>query len=635
MVEQRPPKGGVTFRAVLIGLLFLPMNIYLVVQWETVWGTQYPTTMSIFFNAIFCLFVVTLANFGLRRLVPRYALGQGELLTIYSVLNAGIAVSGHDFSQSVFCTVGTAHWFATPENEWATVFWRHVPTWTTVQDESVLRPFYEGDASVYDPGMLPGWLRPIVWWTAFMTIMMFVGLCINSFVRRQWVEHEKLAYPLVELPFEMTLDNASAFFGRRSLWIGVGMAAGIDLLNGVATVVPTLPQVPMRVDLTRAFVERPWNAMGPFFIQWNPYAIGLAFAIPLDLLFSTWLFYFIWKTERVMGAVLGVQVPGYPFPDQQLLGGYLAIAGVLLWTGRRYFLSIARKAARLRADARDAEEPMTHRFALWGAIAGTLTLSTMLYRLGMTFWFAAGFFVILFVIMFAFTRLRAEVGPPLLGIHYSGPIQLMVAGAGSRRVPIRSLAVAAPLWTQTKEIRNDPMPFQLESFKLAQRAGMDTRRLWKAILLATAVAVPITFVAFLQASYHYGGPGGWRGVAAYTNVERWIQRREGPDVVFLSATLAGAVVVVVNTVLRLRFVGWPMHPLGYLLAGYYHLDRLWTPFMIAWALKLLILRLGGIRGYRNALPFFLGLVLGEFVLGSVWGIVGLATGERMYAFKGW
>ncbi|MEO2002958.1 MAG: DUF6785 family protein, partial [Candidatus Poribacteria bacterium] len=518
MAKQRPPKGGVTFRAVLIGLLFLPMNIYLVVQWETVWGTQYPTTMSIFFNAIFCLFVLTLGNHGLRRILPKLALTQGELLTTYSVLNAGIAVSGHDFSQSVFCTVGTAHWFATPENEWATVFWRHVPKWTTVQDEAVLRPLYEGDASVYDPGILRAWTRPIVWWTAFMTIMMFVGMCINSFVRRQWIEHEKLSYPLVELPFEMTLDNASAFFGRRTLWLGVGIAGGIDLLNGLATVVPTLPQIPMRIVLTQAFVERPWNAMGPFFIQWNLYAIGLAFAIPLDLLFSTWVFYFVWKGQRVMGSVLGVQVPGYPFPDQQLLGGYLAIAGVLVWTGRLYFLSIFRKAALPRVDERDPTEPMSHRFALWGAVVGTFVLSTMLYRLGMEAWFAAGFFVILFVIMFAFTRLRAEVGPPLLGIHYSGPIQLMVAGAGSRNVSIRSLAVAAPLWTQTKEIRDDPMPFQLESFKMAQRAGMNTRRLWKAILLATAIAVPMTFVAFLQASYHYGGPGGWRGVAAYTNV---------------------------------------------------------------------------------------------------------------------
>ncbi|MBT3269495.1 hypothetical protein HN371_20290 [Candidatus Poribacteria bacterium] len=635
MAKQASPKGGVTLRAVLIGVLLLPMNIYLVVQWETVWGTQYPTTMSIFFNAVFCLFVVTLANFGLRRVVPRYAFSQGELLTMYCVLNAGIAVSGHDFSQTIFCTLGTAHWFATPENEWSTVFWRHVPEWTTVQDRSILQPLYEGDASVYDPGILLGWWRPMLWWTAFMTLIAFVALCLNSFVRRQWIEHEKLSYPLVELPFDLTLDNASAFFGRRSLWIGVCIAGGIDLLNGIATVVPTLPQVPMRVDLTAAFVERPWDAMSSFFIQWNPYAIGLAFAIPLDLLFSTWLFYFLWKAQRVMGSVVGVQTPGYPFPDQQLLGGYLAIGAVLLWTGRRYFVSVARKAVRLSADGRDSEEPMTHRFALWGGLAGTLCLVAMLYRAGMTFWFAFGFFAIYFGILFAFTRLRAEVGPPLLGIHYSGPIQLMVAGAGSRRVPIRSLTVAAPLWTHTKEIRDHPMPYQLESFKLAQKANMDTRRLWKVILVATAVAVPMTLVAFLQASYHYGGPGGWRGVAAYTHVERWVQTREGADIPFLLATLVGAVVVFVNTALRLRFVGWQLHPLGYLLAGYYHLDRLWTPFLIAWALKLLILRLGGIRGYRQALPFFLGLVLGEFIMGSVWGIVGLATGERMYAFKGW
>jgi len=179
------------------------------------------------------------------------------------------------------------------------------------------------------------------------------------------------------------------------------------------------------------------------------------------------------------------------------------------------------------------------------------------------------------------------------------------------------------------------MPVALENLKLASRADMDTRRLWKVIVLATFVGVAVTFWAFLDTNYRWGGVGAWRGVTAFNVVERWTTLPSGTDVRFLVTTGIGAAVTLANTILRLRFLWWPLHPLGYLLAGYYHWDRLWFPFFIAWAAKLTILRAGGIRGYRKALPFFLGMVLGEFVLGSLWGIVGLVTSTRVYAFRDW
>jgi hypothetical protein len=43
---------------------------------------------------------------------------------------------------------------------------------------------------------------------------------------------------------------------------------------------------------------------------------------------------------------------------------------------------------------------------------------------------------------------------------------------------------------------------------------------------------------------------------------------------------------------------------------------------VAWLLKSLILRYGGMNVYRQALPFFLGLILGDFVTGAAWSIVG-------------
>ncbi len=629
-------KGGVTLRAIIIGFVFVPINVYLVVQWETVWGTQYPTTMGIFFNAIFCLFLVTALNLICKKLLPKRALTQGELLTIYVVLLTAITVSGHDFTQGLFCSIGTVSWSATPENEWDAIFSKNLPGWLTVSDESVLRGFYEGESTLYTFHHIKGWLEPMIWWTLFLTVLAMTTIFINVIIRKQWIEREKLTYPLVQLPFEMTRENsARTFFRNRLLWIGFGIAAGIDILNGLNYLYRVFPAIPLKYDLGAHLTDRPWNAMGTFLVQVNPYAIGLAFAIPLDLQFSCWFLFLIWKTERVIGSALGLNLPGYPFEDQQILGAYLGIAAVAIWMGRRPLWQIMRKIIGLRSEVDDSQEPMKYRTAIIGTILSMAFLVIFSYQAGMSALFALSFFLIYFTIIFAFTRMRAELGPPLQGIHYSGPLQLMVAVIGSRKISSQTFTAAAPYWPLTKEIRNTPTPFQLESFKLAERASMNTRKLWKVIAVTTLIGILLTFWAFLQLNYKWGGVGAWRGVSAYNTMERWIASPVEPDMKFLVAAGFGFVFVIVNTVLRLRFLWWNLHPLGYPLAGYYHFERLWFPFFISWLAKWIILKYGGIKLYRKAFPLFLGLVLGEFIIGSLWGIIGLLTSKPTYAFKSW
>lgn len=636
MSDKKDKKiSGVTLRAVLIGLAFVPVNVYLVVQWETVWGTQYPTTMGILFNAIFCLFIVTLLNLLLKKFSPRSALSQGELLTSYTILMIATSVSGHDFSQTIFCTLGTAHWSATPENEWRELFWRYVPRWLTVNDDKILREFYEGQSTFYISEYIKGWLRPMLWWTSFLTVVGFVMLCINVVVRKQWLERERLTYPLVHLPIEMTSeDSKGSFLRNRLLWLGFGIAFGLDLLNGLSYLFPVVPKIGLSHNLAQHFVEKPWNSINRFSLHLNPYAIGLAFPIPLDLLFSCWLFYLIWKLESVLGSVFGVNMPGYPFSDQQILGSYLGITLVTLWIGRKPFWEVLKKVVG-KSKIDDSDEPMSYRAAVLGGIAGMIFLVVFAYQAGMSVLFALAFFGIYFGILFSFTRMRAELGPPLQGIHYSGPFQLIVAAVGSRQISVQTLTAAAPYWTFTKEFRNYPMPFQLEGFKMAERSGINTRRLWKVMMLSVAIGVFLTFWAFLQLNYKWGGVGAWRGRSAYNTIQRWVTIPTTPDTSFLSATGFGFIFVIINTVLRLRFIWWPLHPLGYPLAGYYHFDKLWFPFFISWLCKSTILRFGGMKAYRKAIPFFLGLVLGEFVMGSIWGILGLATGMPTYAFKSW
>lgn len=633
------PKRGVTLRAVLIGIAFIPLNAYLVVQLETVWDLGDPTTMTIFFNAIFCLFLVVVANRFLVRWLPKNALNQGELLTIYSILMVSISVSGQDFTHTIFGTLGNARWFATPENEWATLFLSYVPQWLE-PSEKVLEPYFLGESSFYVSTRIKGWLQPLVWWTLFLTVLCFVMICINSIIRRQWIEQERLTYPLVYLPFEMTQVD---FFKNRLLWLGFSIAVGISLLNGLNALFPILPKIPLSYNLTTHLVERPWNTLRGWpgvRIQANPFIIGLTFLIPLGLLFSCWFFYFIWKLQYILGSLMGVNVPHYPFADQQVLGGYLGVVVVTLWLARKHLWRVLKATVHPTSAAEETNEPMRYRTAVWGIVLGSTFLIGFCYRAGMSLGFAIAFFGIYYLILFGFTRMRAELGPLMHGIHFFGPFQLIVAITGSRRISPQTLTVAAPYWTHTKEFLNKPMPTYLESFKLAERANVakgsiaiDTRKLWKVCLLATFLSIAVTLWAFLELSYKWGAPGAWRGNLAYNAIARVLRQPTDPDLAQLGATTFGLVFVLVGTAIRLRFFWMPLYPLAYPLAGYSYFNYLWFPFLLCWLVKWIVLKYGGIRGYRRTVPLFLGLVLGDFVLGCIWAILGLLTGETTYMFQ--
>src|SRR5712691_228987 len=82
-VAERPTPAGeraapaasllraVTWRSLLVSLLLIPPNAYWIVQMERVRYSAHPTTISLFFNVVFILLVVTVLNAGLAHLARR------------------------------------------------------------------------------------------------------------------------------------------------------------------------------------------------------------------------------------------------------------------------------------------------------------------------------------------------------------------------------------------------------------------------------------------------------------------------------------------------------------------------------------------------------------------------------------
>ncbi len=196
---------GVTFRAILIGILLIPPNSYFIMANHLRFWSTLPTTMSLIYNVVITLTLLTCFNFLLKFILPRYALRHGELLTIYVILSISSAIAGHDMMQTVVPVIPNGFWFATQENEWQQLFWRFLPSWMTLDDVSVLQDFYDGDTTFYTKKYMAAWWEPVLWWTLFLSVVIWVMICIDLLIRKQWIEHERLTYPIVRLPIEMTI----------------------------------------------------------------------------------------------------------------------------------------------------------------------------------------------------------------------------------------------------------------------------------------------------------------------------------------------------------------------------------------------------------------------------------------------
>lgn len=121
MTEQpkndQTPHPGVTFRAVILGLILIPFNTYFIMANAARYIGTLGTTLSLIYSVVIILTVLVMLNLLIKYLLPRSALKQGEFLTIYMMLAISSAISGHDMMQTVVPTLPNGFWFATPENE--------------------------------------------------------------------------------------------------------------------------------------------------------------------------------------------------------------------------------------------------------------------------------------------------------------------------------------------------------------------------------------------------------------------------------------------------------------------------------------------------------------------------------------
>ena len=643
---SRPVDRGVTFRAVLLGLLLIPVNTYWVIFVEGIRHWNHATAMSLFWNTIFFLFILVLINLVIKRYAPRFAFSQGEFITIYVMMTLATALAGHDSLQlgypAMYYQFNNPDLLKNPRED----LLKYFPAHLSVQDPLIIENLKYGGDTFYRPEYIRAWTGPVLWWSVFIAALGLVMICMNVIIRKQWTENEKLSFPIVQLPLAMTNKGGSVeFFRHKPLWYGFMVGAGIDILNGLHWFYPNIPGFVVRHDapelnIGNSFTEFPWTGVPRGLgVPLYPFIIAIGYFLPLDLSFSIWFFFILRIAMLVASQAAGFQ-PGQPhnppFLNEQSWGAWFAIFSYVLYVGRKHLLAVVATAFGFgKRPLDDSHEPMSYRAACIGMLVGMAFLYYFCWKAGMTPWVIVAFFAIYFILSIAITRVRAELGPPAheMAGNMNAPTLLFWL-FGTSGIGAANMTMFTMFWWMTgRGYRTHPMPCQLEAFKMGESSGMNMRGLGWVMMLAMFVGAIATYWACLHWEYQYG----YNAMTAHNRGQFTLLRSriENPQITdwsSLQAVLLGAVVTGALIWARLAVVWWPFHPAGYALAMNFGVEYFWSCLMISSLLKWAVLRYGGHGMNRNVMPFMFGVILGEYTVGAFWSFMSVVTGYRTYDF---
>jgi len=619
--------------------LLLPLNAYWVGWMEAVKWTGHPTTYSLYFNTVLLLLFFFALVELVRKVTGWTLFNQSELMVLYFGLGVGSALVGHDQSQVLLSVLGHTHYFKSPTNRYEELIFPHLPQWLVVTDEAALRDLYIGGSSVWTKQNFLAWLRPLLGWWLFWGAMLAVFLGLSVLLIPQWVRHEKLSFPLARFPLYLT---DKSLYRSRLFWWGFAVPAFVNTLNNLHVVVsPAFPMMHThRINLGQYITSHPWNALGWTPINFFPFAIGIGFLLPLDLLFSSWFFYLVWKLERVVVAALGYPTGGLgnpPYPHEQSFGAYVGLALLVLWTARHYLKATLRSLWKREEHTKFPINPAWAWLLVAGGIALLLAFSI---AAGMQWWAAALFFLGYLSVSITVSRVRGEFGSPVHDLHFASPGSVMVRLVGTRPFTPRTLTVFALYYWFNRAHRSHPMPTAMEGLVIGDQLGQ-AKGMWQGLWLAVLVGMPAACYMLLDPYYRLGadtaqvgGAQRWFGWEAFNNyLLPWLTAEHKVNWGAIGFTAGGFLFVWLLYLLRVYWIGSPFHPVGYAISGTWSMEMVWFPLFLAWLAKALVLRYGTFRDYYNYSQFFIGLVIGDFVSGGLWNIYGTLVGREVYRFN--
>jgi len=627
-----------TRRSFLFGLLLSILIAYFDHYSVDVAGASYMAIDHMPAGAIFLFFfLVFFINTFLKKIKPSIAFSPGELLLVYVMMLVASSVTEMGFGSQILPIISAPSYYTSPQNQWDKTIIPNIRKFLIVTDETAVRYFYEG----LPKGMkIPysAWIKPLSIWLPFVFTLYFIMICIAVILRKQWMEKERLVYPLTILPREMVKETdgksiVPAFFKNPLMWLGFGIAFTIGTINALHNYFEVIPSINLAnfIPIFRRTARLNFRISFP--------VIGFIYFVNLDVIFSLWFFNIIFQIIKGMFNITGISSTenvgiygcgGDPIFAHIGMGAMIAMVLYSLWISRDHLRDVWRGAKGEKVD--DTNEILSYKAAFWGLVFGSLFLTLWLTISGMSWYISILFLIFAFIIWIILTRIVCEGGIPTLVATTIASSQI-ISMFGSKNLTPLTLVALGLTYIYSADLRTFPLASTSMGLKIVEPAK-NKRPIFWAIFLAIVINIIATIYLQLKLGYKYGGINlsewyfGGAAETPYKYISEMIKHQTFPNGIGWLCRTIGFLIMGVILFMRQQFLWWPLHPIGFLIGPVWLMDQLWFSIFIVWVIKKLILKYGGANVYERLKYFFLGLPLGLYSCAGIWFIIDLFTKQH-------
>jgi hypothetical protein len=563
-------------------------------------------------------------------------LSARELLLIFLLLMVVGAIAGQEFAQHFYLDLIGLVYYATPDIVAPNLYLDHLnPMLVPSKDP-------RGSVAVWaHEGLPPGgampwraWVRPLVVWTPFLLAVYWMVLTFAAALAWRWEREEKLPYPLMSVPLEVAEEephNAAPLLRHWPTWIAFALPCIHYTLQGLNGYWPEVPCISLDPPSKLRFTG-PMAAFNGTLLWLRMDMVGVTYLLAAEVGFSLWFFFLFRRVQQFARLSIGINTGEYQFFRLQTIGGYLLLAGALLYSARghlRRVLSVA--IGTLRRGPADADRGEPYRLAVFGFLGAFVFAVCWCAYFGMSPWLAMAQYVFFPLVGMVVARVICEAGM----LIYAAPLGGYTAGfnealftiiSPQRLGPMNVTLMTMTSWCQIRSTATQNPAAVFQGYRLSSDANIPRGRIMLLAIAAIAVSILTCHLLAPWIIYHWSVPklAAWcsaTGLGTARGIRSTITQSVPMTPMDWLAIGLGAATVWGLFAMRRRFVWWPLHPLGFVTWLSWPIERYWSSIFIGWLIKTVIVRLGGYRTFRRLRPVAFGLILGMNVIFVVWLIV--------------
>ncbi len=585
--------------------------------------------------AVLALVVLAVLIGPIIKLIRReWALRQAEIMLVWCMVLVACAIPGDGLGAFWYSIVAGGPYMARrPDVQWtldgSLTYTPNALVLSKDPKSVAARQYFESVPGGRVPWRV--WVRPLLSWAAFLVPMYLAVLFMCAILRRQWVEVERLMFPLASVPLEFTEESAQqgllpSLFSNHAFLGGLIACGTMRLLSSLPLFFGAAQAWSLNLPLADMVADTPLQSMSLDNFSLSYTAIGFGYLVPADVSLSVWFFFIFSRLELAAGSWLAIpSAEGGSWSKlmrwQQLGSNVVFVLG-MLFLARRHLWAVTRKALRLSRSDEDAQEPVSYGWAFWGFVLSMGFCIGWHRYFGVPVLIAAYALALLFVWFATYARIVAQGG-----LYIARPLWLLedvVQSTTGRLSGPGAVIVSAHSYMLMYGASIMMAPVAMDSFRISSVFTRRKRLFMVALVCSILVAMGATTYMVLTEAYKMGALNfafTWATnrvpFSVFDSSQRIIKAPLQTVDPYPGSFGLGFVLTGVTMFMRARFYWWPIHPIGSLACNSYAAQRIWIPFFLGWLTKMSIMKLSGGQMLRAARHFFIAYIIAEVFISSL------------------